>query len=405
WSSDVCSSDLVVEQAVATLLPDDQRSLAGGLAVDQDFLGIDGDGFDELAVGHGDALDLGRAIDDQALADGDHQLARRGGQRDFLRLGVFIAAGAADRGVPKPEGRHHDTCKAKTPHLLTSVLPPNFCSRLLFPEMISMTKGISLGGGAAARTGTGRLGTGRGRAAGMSDGGGANIPLLKRRWSAVPGVLAISWSNGLRSTSWMLVELAARLSCSACVGVTSMLTTCTAMGLPSASFLKSWPAESTSIFCSKVWGRVPRLPLPPGELPEMRTSTCVPGTTKPATPTTSFTRTATARIPGGIIVAIPSPAPLGARRDAIIGSLAKMAVMTPRPRQSLTWVVAPTGTDPGQSDTLTSSSFNTVPTSRSLVARATCAITGTAVGGTGRLINTRYSTRLAPAATRNAKVK
>src|ERR1019366_5038515 len=379
----------VVEQAVATLLPDDQRSLAGGLAVDQDFLGIDGDGFDELAVGHRDALDLVRAIDDQALADGDHQLARRGGQRDFLRLGVFIAAGAADRGVPKPEGRHHDTCKAKTPHLLTSVLPPNFCSRLLFPEMISMTKGISFGGGAAATTGSGRFGTARGRAAALSDGSGANLPLVKRRWSAVPGVLAISWSIGLRRTNWMLVELAARLSCSACVGVTSMLTTCTAMGLPSLSFLKSWPAESTSIFCSKVWVRVPWLLLPPGELPEIRMSTCVPGTTKPATPTTSLTRTATARIPGGIMAAMPPPAPFAARREAITGSLAKMAVMTPRPIMSFTWLVEPAGTAPGQSATLTSSSFNTVPTSRSLVARATCDIAGPALVVGVRLISTR----------------
>src|ERR1035437_8241147 len=203
----------------------------------------------------------------------------------------------------------------------------------------------------------------------------------------------------------MLVWLAARLSCSAWGGGTSLLTTCTMMGLPSASFLKSWPAESTSIFCSKVWVRVPRLPLPPGELPEIRMSTRMPGTTKPATPTTSLTFTATARIPGGIIAAMPPPAPLGARRDAMIGSLAKMAVMTPRPMMSLIWLVAPTGMDPGQSATLTSSSFNTVPTSRSLVASATCASAGPAMVVAGRLISTRYSTRLAPAATRNANVK
>src|ERR1035441_7738651 len=178
-------------------------------------------------------------------------LARAAGERDPLLLGVFIAAGTADRGVRKPEGRHHDTCDVKSPHLLTSVLPPNFCSFLLFPEMISMTKGISFGEGAAATTGTGRFGTARGRGAAISDGSGVNLPLLKRRWSAVPGVLAMSWSNGFRRTSWMLVWLAARLSCSACVGVTSMFTTCTAIGLPSASFLKSWPAEGTSMFCSK----------------------------------------------------------------------------------------------------------------------------------------------------------
>src|ERR1035437_3629875 len=176
-------------------------------------------------------------------------------------------------------------------------------------------------------------------------------------------------------------------------------------GLPSASFLKSWPAESTSIFCSKVCVRVPRLPLPPGVLPEIRTSTCMPGTTKPATPTTSLTRTATARIPGGIMAAIPPPAPLGARRDSMIGSLAKMVVMTPRPRMSLICVVDPGGMAPGQSASLTSPSFNTVPTSRSLVASASCASVALAVVVAGRLISTRYSTKLAPAATRNAKVK
>ena len=122
-----------------------------------------------------------------------------------------------------------------------------------------------------------------------------------------------------------LVWLDARLSCSACSGVTSMFTTCTMIGLPSASFLKSWPADSTSIFCSRVLRQCAQVvDCRPGVLPEIRTSTCVPGTTKPATPTTSFTRTATARIPGGIIAAIPPPAPFGARRDSMIGSLAKI---------------------------------------------------------------------------------
>src|ERR1017187_2830540 len=83
---------------------------------------------------------------------------------------------------------------------LTSGVPPNFFSVLVPPEMISMTKGISLGGagGAATRTGAGAT-TGRGRD-GASDGAGA-LPLLKRRWRAVPGVLAISWSKGFRRTS------------------------------------------------------------------------------------------------------------------------------------------------------------------------------------------------------------
>src|ERR1039457_4049305 len=100
---------------------------------------------------------------------------------------------------------------------LTSGVPPNFFSVLVLPEMISMTKGISLGGaggagtrtgagaarrargGAATRTGTGATRGARGRDD-ASDGSGV-LPLLKRRWRAVPGVLAISWSKGLRRTS------------------------------------------------------------------------------------------------------------------------------------------------------------------------------------------------------------
>ena len=103
-------------------------------------------------------------------------------------------------------------------------------------------------------------------------------------------------------------------------------------------------------------------------LPEISTSTCMPGTTKPATPTTSLTRTATARIPGGIIAAIPPPAPFGARRDSMIGSLA----IDRRDHAAAHHILylgggRPAATAPGHSASLTSSSFSTVPTSRSLV--------------------------------------
>src|ERR1019366_6028017 len=101
---------------------------------------------------------------------------------------------------------------------LTSGVPPNFFSVLVLPEMISMTKGMSLGGagGAATRAGAGGTrgargghgaaggaGAGAGRGGGGRDGGSdgsGGLPLLKRRWRAVPGVLAISWSKGFRRT-------------------------------------------------------------------------------------------------------------------------------------------------------------------------------------------------------------
>src|SRR5664279_2927143 len=76
---------------------------------------------------------------------------------------------------------------------LTSGIPPNFFSVLVRPEMISMTKGISLGGAGDAATRTGMGAGARWDTARMGGAGGP--PLLNRRWRAVPGVLAISWSN------------------------------------------------------------------------------------------------------------------------------------------------------------------------------------------------------------------
>src|SRR5438270_211448 len=47
------------------------------------------------------------------------------------------------------------------------------------------------------------------------------------------------------------------------------------------------PAESTSMFCSSVLTFGPSEPEVPGLVPEIRTSTRMPGTTNPATPTAS----------------------------------------------------------------------------------------------------------------------
>ena len=94
----------------------------------------------------------------------------------------------------------------------------------------------------------------------------------------------------------------------------------------------------------------------------------MPGTTKPATPTTSFTRTGTARIPGGIIAASPPPAPFGASRVSMIGSLAKIGIVTPRPTTSCVFDADPSGTAPGQSAICYVLFLQTVPTSMFRVA-------------------------------------
>ena len=152
----------------------------------------------------------------------------------------------------------------------------------------------------AAGAGIGRMGrpsAGRSAAGLGSSENGA--PGWNNCTTALPLVFAMSWSSGLRSTSWMVVWLLARLNISACSGVTSRLTTGTETGFPSASFWKFCPAESTSTFCSRVSGDCAQRGLRPGGLPDISTSTRMPGPAKPATPTISFTRMATARMPVG----------------------------------------------------------------------------------------------------------
>ena len=60
------------------------------------------------------------------------------------------------------------------------------------------------------------------------------------------------------------------------------------------------------------------------------TSTRVPGTTNPATPTTSLTFTEMARIPGGIEGGSPAPASSAASFALVNGSFSSTALITPR---------------------------------------------------------------------------
>ena len=62
----------------------------------------------------------------------------------------------------------------------------------------------------------------------------------------------------------------------------------------------------------------------------------MPGSTNPATPATSLTRTDAARIPVGIMGATPKPLPRAARRDSSTGSSGPMELITGRPTTSST---------------------------------------------------------------------
>ena len=81
-------------------------------------------------------------------------------------------------------------------------------------------------------------------------------------------------------------------------------------GLPSASFLKSWPGRKHFDVLQQRLGQRAHGVAARRDCRD-QTSTRMPGTTNPATPTTSFTRTATARMPCGIVAAKPPPGALG----------------------------------------------------------------------------------------------
>ena len=68
--------------------------------------------------------------------------------------------------------------------------------------------------------------------------------------------------------------------------------------------------------------------------PVASTSTMAPGVTNPATATTSFTATDSARIPSGIVAANPPPAAMGANFDSRMGSFWATEVIKARFWQS-----------------------------------------------------------------------
>ena len=158
---------------------------------------------------------------------------------------------------------------------------------------------------------------------------------------------------------------------SASSGVTSNVTTVLGTGLP--SFACSWsylvPAVSTwtLLTTTREWLCCSRWP----ESVTTR-STRVPGTTKPATPITSFTFTEMARMPAVIVGGSPPPASLAATFVAVIGSFSATGVMTPRSTSSSTVLKPPaTGLLAGQATSFTSLALSKVPTASGLFATAT----------------------------------
>ena len=172
-----------------------------------------------------------------------------------------------------------------------------------------------------------------------------------------------SWSSGLRSVSMILPSSAASVRRSASAGDTSSVTTLVGIGL--ASFrARSWsnrvPAVSTCTLLTTT--RDTDSWLSPW-LMETRTSTRVPGTTKPATPITSLTFSEIARIPGGMVGGRPAPAPSFATLESVSGSFSATESMRPRLTTWSTRVYAPgIMLAAGQGMTLTSLGPIIVPT-------------------------------------------
>ena len=102
---------------------------------------------------------------------------------------------------------------------------------------------------------------------------------------------------------------------------------------------------------------------------------------------TSFTLTAIALMPSGMIAAKPAPPSFGASFDSRIGSLASIDTITPRPTTSRELAMLPSiNTDFGHRTTRTSAAVNLEPTGTRCDATA---ISTTSVGGARRLLKKR----------------
>src|SRR5579859_7371916 len=179
----------------------------------------------------------------------------------------------------------------------------------------------------------------------------------------------------LRSANWIFPSVAAIVNFAASSGETSRVITGTVWGFPSLSCSIFCPAARTRTFSRIV--RVMLCDRPLGSAAVTRTSTIVPGITNPATATTSFTATETARMPSGIVAGSPAPAASGASLPSRMGSFSATEVITARFAQSWMRVNMPaTGSPSGHGISLTLRESSGVPSASGMAATTICVVAG-----------------------------
>src|SRR6266568_1064556 len=345
--------------------------------------------------------------------------AERDGRRDLSgRLRRLVGGGLGSRRAREREREP----RQGDPHL-PAPFPVPLKSRFSYrsPRRISTTSCCTGAGSAAGGLGTcaercdarscGFTGAGAGAGGGGRAGPGASraIP-VSRTGGAIPGVETTSTSMRLRSARRMLPFVAARASFSLWGQSTMSVATVagSALSRPLERSATSFPTASTRIPCRMIFET--------GGTPEASegfivtiTSTRSPGWTNPATPTTSSTRTASARIPAGRRAARPLPAVLEASRGSRIGSPLRRVVSATRPASCRGSDDAPSGRlAVGQSTTASASSRRGMARGMSLAATTTFVV-GTR---TAAVRASRYrvkKTAVAPAAitarTRNSAAR
>src|SRR5580698_2321100 len=229
----------------------------------------------------------------------------------------------------------------------------------LFPVITSTTYGD--GGGGTYFVAVGRF--------------GAGAPPENKESCRTDAGISNLVSTVLRSDNWIFPSVLAMVSLAASSGVTNSVTTGTFCGFPSRSCSIFCPAASTFTF-----SRIVRVmfcsPWPESAtLPVTSTSTIVPGITKPATPTTSFTATESARIPSGIVAGKPAPDCISASLLSSIGSFSANGVITARFAQSAIRVNIPaTGSPDGQGISRRLLASTRVPTCNGCAATTICSV-------------------------------
>src|SRR5688572_19119706 len=256
--------------------------------------------------------------------------------------------------------------------------------------MVSTT--YCLGAGGATTGGGGGGATARAaRFCGGAAGAGAPPGPVISASSLIPAVRVGSTSSGLRRAREIRPLDDASAMRSASSGVTASVTT--VVGCASPLRPCSWsirvPDVSTSTFPSTVLDI--GLSCEAEVAMVTTTSTRVPGTTNPATPTTSSTRTDMARIPGGMVGGRPAPDDRGASLLSVMGSFSTTPATRPRRTTSSNLVNEPgTGLLVGQATSLRSLSWICVPVG-SVPTATTIFVLATSTSRTGMRLTARYT--------------